>query len=99
MANRTPPVKAGGVLLLFVEALVTKLEEEEGEGEDGGAQQLLGQVVPGAIVAVATTLEREGVATGIGLLRVVDLASSASGAPTTAPAIKQNDNVRLRSEV
>jgi len=59
MANRAPPVEAGGALLLFVEALVTKSEEEMGEGEDGGAQQLLGQAVPGVIVAVATTLERE----------------------------------------
>lgn len=59
MANRTPPVRAGGVLFMLVEALVTKSEEEIGEGEDGGAQQLLGQVVPGVIVAVATTFERE----------------------------------------
>jgi hypothetical protein len=43
MANRAPPVEAGGALLLLVEALVTKSEEEMGEGEDGGAQQLLWQ--------------------------------------------------------
>jgi len=43
MANRTPPVRAGGVLFMLVEALVTKSEEEIGEGEDGGAQQLLWQ--------------------------------------------------------
>ena len=43
MANRTPPVRACGVLFMLVEALVTKLEEEMGEGEDGGAQQLLWQ--------------------------------------------------------
>jgi hypothetical protein len=30
-------------LLLLVEALVTNSEEEMGEGEDGGAQQLLWQ--------------------------------------------------------
>jgi hypothetical protein len=35
----------------------------------------------------------------IGLLRVVDLASSVSRAPTTTPAIKKSDNVRLRGEV
>jgi hypothetical protein len=35
----------------------------------------------------------------IGLLRVVDLASSVSRAPTTTPVIKQRDNVRLRIEV